>query len=149
MPAATVTFDQMERRADRTLAVVLWAKHVKNVAEGAALFKILELVLRSLVHSLSADEKLSSLPDQQAQELMSKLEELHAQLVSVLDHHVTLSLSRKFLFRNSIRNIEENTEDLCDLLENLALSRNSDFRALVADCVKSISSATAEPVGRV
>src|SRR5580658_7265238 len=81
----TVTFDQMERRAERTLGVALWAKHVKNVAEGTVLFAGLHTLLRSLVRSLSKDEKLNSLSDKELVELTASLTELHDHLASMLD----------------------------------------------------------------
>ena len=146
----TLTFDQMERSADRTLAVVLWAKHVKHVTEGVVLFAILNQLLRSLVQSLSADDKLNSLSEPQVKELTSRLREIHEGLLQVLEHNAMCLLKRKALFKGSIVSIEESTEDLSDIIENLVLSCNSDFRAIVADAVQSISSAhSAEPVGRM
>jgi hypothetical protein len=146
----TLTFDQMDRSADRTLAIVLWARHVKNVAEGTLLFATLNAFLRSLVRSLSRDEKLNSLSDEQTKELTLKLTELHTHLAEMLDHNGIVLLRRKSLFRGSIDGIEESAEDLCDIVHDLKLSYNQDFRAIVADCVTSISSAhTTEPVGRM
>ncbi len=146
----SLTFDQMERSADRTLAVVLWAKHVKHITEGVFLFAILNQLLRSLVRSLSADDKLNSLSEDQVKELTSTLREIHDGLLQVLDHNAMCLLKRKVLFKASIASIEESAEDLSDIIENLVLSCNPDFRAIVADCVQSISSAqSAEPVGRM
>jgi len=148
--STTLTFDQMERSADRTLAVVLWAKHVKYVTEGVVLFAFLNQLLRSLVRGLSADDKLNSLSEDQIKELTSTLREIHEGLLQVLEHNAMCLLKRKVLFKGSIASIEERAEDLSDIIENLVLSCNSDFRAIVADCVTSISSAhSAEPVARM
>ncbi len=146
----TMTFDQMERSADRTLAVVLWAKHVKNIAEGTVLFAATNALLRSLVRSLSRDEKLNSLSDKQAKELAASLTELYDHLASMLDQNGIVLMRRNSLFRGSIDGIEQSAEDLCDIIQDLKLSYNQDFRAIVADCVTSLSSAhPVEPVGRM
>ena len=144
----TLTFDQMERSADRTLAVVLWAKHAKNIAEGTVLFAALHRLLRSLVRGLSRDEKLNSLSDKEANELAANLTELYDHLASMLDHNGLTLMRRNSLFRGSIDGIERSAEDLCDIIQDLKLSCNQDFRAIVADCVTSLSSAhSVEPVG--
>jgi hypothetical protein len=145
----TLTFDEMERSADRTLAVVLWAKHAGNFAVGVVLFAVLNETLRAFVRSLSS-EKLNSLSDGQAKELNGRLQEIHVQLMTVLDHNAICFLKRKKMFGWFITQLEKRAEDLSDIIEDLALSCNSEFRAIIADSVKSVSSAhSAEPVGRV
>jgi hypothetical protein len=136
----TLTFDQMERSADRTLAVVLWAKHVKNIAEGTVLFAAVHQLLRSLVRSLSKDEKLNALSDEQAKELAANLTDLYEHLAGMLDHNGIDLMRRNSLFRGSIDGIEKSAEDLFDIIQDLKLSCNPDFRAIVAECVTSISS---------
>jgi signal transduction histidine kinase len=150
MTTSAITFDQMERSADRALAVVLWAKHVKNVAEGTVLFVALNKLLHSLVHSLSRNEKLNSLSDEQAKELATSLTDLYDHLASMLDQNGLILMRRNSLFKGSIDGIEQSAEDLRDIIHDLKLSYNQDFRAIVADCVTSISSAhPVEPVGRM
>lgn len=149
MSTPAITFDQIERNADRTLAIVLLAKQAKNYATGLVLFAALHQLLRSLIRSLS-NEKMNSLSDEQAKELTATLQQIHAQLVGIIDHDSTCSLKRKSLFKPLIDGIEENTEDLCDIIEDLVLSCNQNFRTIVSDCVQSIVSVhSAEPVGRV
>lgn len=139
----------MERHADRTLAVVLWAKHAKNVAVGVVLFGVLNETLRAFIRSLSGD-KLNSLSDEQAKELNAKLRDIHEHLMTLLDHNAMCLLRRQRMFRWFIGQLEQRAEDLSDIIEDLALSSNSEFRAIVADCVKTVSSAhSTEPVGRV
>jgi hypothetical protein len=139
----------MERSADRTLAVVLWVKHAKNLAVAVIYFTALNETLRMFVRSLSG-EKLNVLSDAQATELNTTLREIHEQLVKLLDHNAICFLRRQRMFGWFIGQLEQRAEDLSDITEDLALSCNSEFRAIVADCVRSVSSAhSAEPVGHV
>jgi hypothetical protein len=150
MRTATLTFDQMECSADRTLAVVLWVKHAKNLAVCVILLALLNEILRAFIRSLSVSGKLDSLSDEQAAELNTKLREIHQQLAKVLDHNTICLLRRKAMFKWFINQLEERSEDLSDIIENLALSCNSEFRAMIASCVKSVSPAhSAEPVARL
>jgi hypothetical protein len=145
----TLTFDQMERSADRTLAVVLWAKHVKNIAEGTVLFAALHQLLRSLVRSLSKDEKLNALSDEQARELAASLTQLYTHLADMLGHNGLVLMRRNSLFRGSIDGIEKNAEELFDIIQDLKLSCNPDFRAIVAECVTNVSAHSVDHVGRM
>jgi len=147
---ASITFDQMERNADRTLAVVLWAKHVKNIVLAALWFAVLNQALRSLVKSLSGSGKLNSLSDDQVKELTAKLQEIHEHARNILDHDAICFIRRTPLLKSRINRLEENVEDISDVIENLILSCNPEFRALVADCVQKVSSAhSAEPVAHM
>ena len=149
MHTATLTFNQMERRADRALGVVLWAKHVKHTAEGVLLFSVLNLSLRSLLRSLSS-KHLESLSDEQAKDLTKTLTELHEGLAGILEHEGVCLLKRTRVFVRPIEKLEQNAEDIADVVHDLRLSCNQEFRAIVADCVTSINTAqSAEPVGRM
>ena len=149
MTTSTITFDQMERRADRTLAVVLWAKHAKSVAFTALWFSVLNRLVQSLVKSHSS-ERLNLLSDHQVKELTVRLQEIRENLVNILDHGNLCLMRRNPLLRRRIEELEESIEDLSDVIENLLLSSNSDFRAIVADCVHTIASTrSAETIGHM
>ena len=135
----SITFDQMERNADRTLGIALWAKHAKNMALCAGLMKLLHGFLSNLVGSLSAD-KLDALTKEQALELTKKLQELHAQLTSLLEMPGFSQLGSRTFFRASVHGLEEATEDLGDIIEDLVLSENEEFRSLVSNCTTGLSS---------
>jgi predicted trehalose synthase len=139
----------MEASADRTLAVVLWVKHARNIAVVIVLFAVLNETLRMFLRTLSTD-RLNSLSDEQAKGLNAKLQEIHGQLAGMLDHGAMCFLRRQKMFEWFIDQLEERAEDLSDIIEDLALSYNSAFRAIVSDCVKTVSSAqSAETVARV
>lgn len=150
MHTATLTFENMGRKADRTLGVVLFAKHVRHEAVGLLLFSVLEVTLRSLLRSASGNELLNSLSEDQAQELTSSLRKVHTGINSMLNKNAICLLKRKPLFGRLINRIEEQTEDLYDIIENLVLADNSDFRRMVAESVEKLSiGRSPEPVGHV
>lgn len=150
MQTATLTFENMGRKADRTLGIVLFAKHVKHETMGLLLFSLLEATLRSLLKSVSGNELLNSLSEEQAQELTASLREVHAGINSILSKNDMCLLKRKPLFGRLINRIEEQTEDLYDIIENLVLADNSDFRKMVAGCVEKLSiDRSPEPVGHM
>lgn len=138
MSASAITFDQLESSADHTLACVLWAKRAQNVLLGATLTAIAELLLARLVSSMTA-EKLNSLTPEQAAELRKSLQELHSHLVYILRHRICQRLSDRVLFRRSISGLAEGAEDLGDIIEDLVLASNPQFKTLVSDCVQALS----------
>jgi hypothetical protein len=93
---------------------------------------------------------LNSLSDEQVKELTLTLAEIHEQLVCVLDHNAMCFLKRMALFKRPINGIENSAENLYDIIQDLKLSCNQDFRAIVADCVQSVTAAhSADHVGRM
>lgn len=146
MTTSAITFDQMERQADRTLGITLWAKHAKNMVLCAGLLKLLHSFLHQLVGGLSAD-KINALTREQALELTKKLQELHAQLTTLLDMPGFSHLQTSTLFRASVCGLEEQTENLADIIEDLVLSENEEFRSLVSNCATGLSRQSVGSVG--
>ncbi len=143
-----LTFDEMESKADRTLAVVLWAKNVKNMFMAAGWMALLDQTIKGLVQMLSHDNRLAGLSDEQAVELVKKLQELHSQLDFMLRRNTTIQWRTKMLFATSLEGIEGSTEDLADIIEDLILSCNPEFRAVLVECVKGLPSIhSAELIG--
>jgi len=147
--SATLTFDQMERDADRTLAVVLWAKYVKNMALAAGGMAILDQLVKSLVKSLSHSDKLASLSDEQAVDLAKKLQELHSQIVFLLRRNIVVQWRTKMLFSGSLNGLAASADDLSDIFEDLVLSCNPEFRSMLTECVRALPSRSVELVGRM
>ena len=146
----TLTFDQMKGKAERTLGIVLWAKNVRNVIAGAALMAGLSQALKMLVVSLSRDQRLATLTDDQARELAGKLRELHSNLDFVLHRNKIVQCKKSIVFGPFVRGIEESTADLADIIEDLLLSCDKDFRTMISDCVMALPlGSPAELVGRV
>lgn len=111
---------------------------------------LLEATLRSLLKSVSGNELLNSLSEEQARELTLSLREVHAGINSILNKNAMVLLKRKPLFGRLVNRIEEQTEDLYDIIEDLVLADNSDFRKMVAGCVEKLSiDRSPEPVGHM
>jgi hypothetical protein len=146
---STLTFDQMERNADQTLAFVLWAKNVKNMALAAAWMAVLDRVAKHLVKTLSHDQKLASLSDEQAMDLAKKLQEIHYQMDFLLRRTTVAQWRTKMLFAASLDGIAASTDDVADILEDLILSCSPEFRSILVGCVRALPSHSAELVGRM
>jgi hypothetical protein len=146
---SSLTFDQMERNADRTLAFVLWAKYVKNMALAAGGIALLDQLTKSLVKSFSHGDRLASLSDEQAVELTKKLQELRSQLDFLLHRKIVVEWRSNMLFARSLSGLAESTEDLSDIIEDLILSCNPEFRAMIGECVQTLPPYSAELVGRM
>jgi hypothetical protein len=146
--SATITFDQLESNAENSLAWVLWAKNVKNVAVAAVMMALVNKVLGSFLSSLTAD-RLNVLSHEQAKEFRAKLQQIHAPLVLLLNHRGCGVLKSNLLFRSSIEGLEESAEDLSDIIEDLVLADNPQFNKLVHDCVQALSHESVGLVGRM
>jgi hypothetical protein len=147
--STSATFDQMERSADRTLAFVLWAKYVRNMAVAAGGLAVLDRLVKSLVLSLSHDNRLVSLSDEQATELAKKLQGLHSQMDFILRRNTVVKWRSNMLFAHSLNGLESSTEDLGDIIEDLLLSCDPEFRSMIGDCVRALTPRTAELVGHM
>jgi hypothetical protein len=139
----------MERNADRTLAFVLWAKYVKNMALAAGGMALLDQLAKSLVKSLSHSDELASLSDEQAAELAKKLQELHSQIDFLLRRNIVVQWRTNMLFARSLNGLATSADDLSDIFEDLLLSCNPEFRSVITECVKALPSRSVELVGHM
>jgi hypothetical protein len=146
MCTAVVTFNELERQSEFTKGWALAAKNARNAAVGVALTMVASAALDRLVKSL-APEKLGTLSKENKAELTAHLQDLHS-LLAACCRRSQHDQSR--LFRYLRANIENRTEDLGDIIEDLVLSEDEQFKALLADCVRSISApAPSELVARM
>jgi|SRR5581483_1245128 len=150
MTAVTIDeFEQIERRADRTLAVAYGFRHVRNIVLCTAALGIVNSALRRLLDKSLSPDKLEPLTQAQAAELTKKLQQLHAVLLAMLRACGPV-LRSHFLFRKSITGLEASTEDLADIIEDLVLADNPKFRTLLKDSIQALSPVeTAGLVGRM
>jgi hypothetical protein len=141
MTTSAITFDQMERRADRTFALALWAKHASAAGQLVMMTTLISWALKGLLRSLSP-ERLESLYGEHAIELTKRLQETHGILTHLSRtaeiHHVC----ERPVIGPLMRSVQESTEDLGDIIEDLILSENKDFRSLVATSSKTLSHST-------
>jgi hypothetical protein len=149
MTTSAVTFDEMEREVDRTFALALWAKHASLFGQVVMLLTLLSWALRGLIRSLSSD-RLDSLSTEQAVELTKRIQETHevmTQLSRITDIH---RLSERRVIGPLLRSVQDSTENLGDIIEDLLLSENETFRQLVATSAQTLSQhSPAETIGRM
>ena len=149
MTNPAITFDEMEREADRTFALALWAKHASLFSQVVMLLTLISWALRGLVRSLSPD-RLNSLSTEQAIDLAKRLQETHEvmnQLSRVTDIH---RLSERAVIGPLLRSVQDSTENLGDIIEDLLLAENESFRQLVATSVQNLSQhSSVETIGRM
>ena len=138
MTAVAITFDQMERQADHTFALALFAKHASVATRIVMLMTLLAWAARSLVKTLSSD-RLESLTQEQGIELTKRLQETHGLLLTLCQSVERVRLHEKPFFAGAIHKLQESTEDLGDIIDDLILSENEQFRNLMASCTKNLS----------
>ena len=139
MSAVTLTFDQMERGADRTLALVYWVKHLENVAVCTFGLLALRFILRRFIRSLTVD-RLDTLSAGQSSDIRKKLQQVHENLLSMLSRCSDCPVNKcNPVSRFALNGIEESAEDLSDIIEDLVLAGTPKFRDFIRDSVQSIS----------
>lgn len=136
--STALTFDQMERRAETTLGVALWAKNAKNNAVAAMWLAVLDQAVKGLVKLVSSKDKLVALSDQQALELAKKLQNVNYQLDFLFHRNRVKELRNNILFSGSLNGLESSAEDLGDIIEDLMLSCDPRFRSTLKDCIQAL-----------
>jgi hypothetical protein len=133
----SITFDELERRAESTLGYALLAKAARN--SFIFLYRATELSVKldSLVKVLTP-EKIQSLTPAQFESLNSQLQQLHRLLYAVGKSEEFQTLRQVPLFGGSIDRLQERAEALSDVIDDLALIGDPSLKRLVSDCVTSI-----------
>lgn len=138
MSTAAVTFCELERKSESTKGWALAAKNARNAAIGVVLTVVVSKALDRLVDALTPD-RLAVISREKKFELASHLQELHSLLAACCrDSQREKGRFIRFLMAN----IENRTEDLGDIIEDLVLSEDEQFKALLSDCAKHISAPT-------
>jgi hypothetical protein len=137
MTTATLTFDQMERCADRTFALALWAKHARRIVRVTMTLTIVSQATRMLVKGFTP-ERLEALDSKQAIELTKRLQELHSLLLQLCRSTRLNGLANHPIFGGSIRSLQDSTEDLGEIIEDLVLSENEQFKSLIARAAQGL-----------
>jgi hypothetical protein len=136
-PTATITFDQLERDIDRTRAYALLIRASQAYVE--CLYRTWRTTngLERLTKRMTA-EMLGRLTQKQAADLVLDLQELH-QLTSDFSNSPEAARSRDIpVLAGLIRRFQERTEDLGDIIEDLTLMHDPDFKNLVSACTASL-----------
>lgn len=145
MSATTITFDEMERKSQETKGWALAAKNSRHRIVSGVLLGFVASMLKSLVAALTP-EKLEQLPEENSTKLTRDLQELHCLLASFCSSPNLRYLRRRPVTSGFLDTIAESTEDLGDIVDDLVLAANEDFRGLLTECVESIPAAASAGV---
>ena len=148
MSAACITYDELESRADKALAVTLWAKHAKYFVAAVAILTFVDQVTKSLISSMTP-ERLDHLSKEQTIELTKRLQELHAAMIRVLTMRGSDGARKAPIIGGLLNNLDAHAEDLGDIIDDLVLSEKEEFRSLLAECIQDISAQPAGTSGRM
>jgi hypothetical protein len=139
MGAATAV-NNIEQTADRALAYALLARLAKDFAMRLYRIREVDEALDELLGFLT-QENVDLLVTQKsdiAMRLIARLGELHAILAAWSRSPATEDVLRIPYFSGKVRNIQDRTEDLGDIVESIALSSNEEFRSLISCCAGSL-----------
>lgn len=128
-----ITFEHIERDADRTLGVVLLAKTTPSTLYCAFLIRRVAGGLNGFVNDCTP-EFIQGLSETQADALKKRLQEIHAKLTLLCSRDLG---SVRFL-AGPISRLEKSQEDLGDIIEELALIHDKDFKSLLKDAASSL-----------
>lgn len=149
MTTTAISFGDIEFSTNRTLAyAILASQAAKNYLVAVYRMYEVEGALEDLLAVLGPD-RLEMLDPDQKTWLTPKLQEVHHHLANFSRSHEAETISKLPLLGNSVAKLQEYTEDLDDVIEDLVLVSDKDFRNLIAACAKSIDLPTEAPFARL
>src|ERR1700736_5110825 len=137
MTATAATFDEIERDANRARAYALLAQTSKQLWVGTILLWELSRKVKGFVKRLTP-ELIEAVPSQRVKEITANLQELHRLLVFLSSSQEARALTTMPVLGSMIKSMQENTEDLGDIIEDLVLANNPEYQGLVAACAASL-----------
>jgi hypothetical protein len=142
-------FGEIEVTTNRALAYAILVSQAAH-AYMAAIRRSHELAnaLEALVKVLTA-ENLSRLTVDQKKWLTPRLQEIHSHLVTFSRSRGAAAVCHAPVLGGFVSRIQDGTEDLCDVIEDLVLVDDADFRNLIAACERTITASESEPIARL
>jgi len=140
MIAGSLTFEEIESSTGRTYAFAVFAEYTKSgisVAFGVFAIVYLARRLRKLVSAALSPSSLEGLTEKQSQELLPLVRDLHSQLVR-LCKSCPSQVDRVPLLAQAVSSIRESTEELDEVLEDLALMHDKVFQDLISKSIKEV-----------
>jgi hypothetical protein len=149
MSTTSLVFGEIEFTTNRTLAFAILASQAAH-AYITAIYSSRELAnaLEALVKVLGS-ENLAVLTEDQKKWLTPRLQEIHGHLVTSSRSSEAARLSRLPILGSLVKRIQDGTENLDDIIEDLVLVNDADFRNLIAACERTILASEGEPIGRM
>ena len=97
----------------------------------------IDRALDQLLNTLTP-KRLETLTPEQTKWLLARLQELHRLLAEFSRSSEAESIARLPIVSGYVSNLQNKTEDLDDIIEDLVLVNNEDFKNLISDCASSI-----------
>lgn len=131
--STAVTFEEIERNADRVTGYALLAKAAKNtITIIVRTYEILDALDKLL--SVITPDRVEQLSEEQLHWVTSQLQKAHAPLIQIARSPDTEKIISIPVLGGLISRLQSRTEDLADLIQNLTLTGNQEFRQLVDAC---------------
>src|SRR5215469_13062789 len=142
MPTGCITFEEIESRAESTLALAIYARRAKeNVLAHTVLLPLLAYLNREL-GKLTLALKTPSIEtwnDEQLAELADLLKQIHAFLGKLLLGAEQSNLYRFKAVQKQFKRIEDRCEDLESIVENIHLATNPTFHKVVSSALAQLN----------
>lgn len=127
-----MTYGEIERTAERATAYALLAKTATTIVSTSLrtyeLVRALELLLRMVTQ-----ERVDQLDPSRVDRLTAQLQKVHAPLVDAARSPEAQKLLNIPILGKFVSRVQDLTEDLSDLIENLVLLRDPAFKKLIAN----------------
>lgn len=137
-PAAAPTIDrEIERNVDVATAYALLAKTASGYCWVWWRSREVVGALDKLLSVLSQDH-IDSLRIESRNNLKRQLQQVHSLLVELSRSEEVAAISRIPGLGHPVAQIQERTDDVGDLIENIVLANNPDFQRLVTECAATI-----------
>jgi hypothetical protein len=149
MSANSLTFNEIETTTNKALAYAILASQAAHAYIAAIrMAREMAKALEELVAALPG-QALARLTLEQKKWLTPRLQEIHRYLADLSRSNETALVSRIPILGNWVRRIQDGAEDLGDIIEDLVLADDADFRNLLAACERTVIAAEGEPVAKV
>jgi len=132
-----ITFDEIERKTEKTLGYAFLAKATTNLAVVA--YRLIELSngLDRLV-TIVTPEKIQAMTPEQCESLTIQLQQLHRLLVSVGKSDEIVTTCQVPVLGKCVENLRGRSVDLSDVIDDFVLLSNPGFQRLMSDCSTAI-----------
>jgi len=142
MTPGCITFEEIESRAESTLALAIHARRAKeNVLAHTILFPLLVFLnrkLNELTHGLSV-ASLEKCNDEQLREVADLLKQVHVWLEKLLLGAEQSEMYRFKVIQKQFKRIANGCEDLESIVENIHLAINPTFHKVVSSALAQLT----------
>ena len=146
---SVMMFGEIETTTNRALAYSILASqaahaYIVAIRSASQLAKAVENLV-----SVLPPQALVRLTRDQKRWLTPRLQEIHKYTADLSRTNETVVVSRIPILGGWVKRIQDGTEDLGDIIEDLVLIYDADFRNLIVACERTIVAAEGETIGTV